>query len=63
MKTYVHLRWYRAEFVLEWDMSDKFVQKIKTHFMVNNFVPENRAVCEKMWKDVEPDWSEMTVQV
>jgi hypothetical protein len=28
----------------------KVVEKMKTHFMFNNFFPENRAVCEIMWK-------------
>jgi len=38
------------------NISNKFVQKISTHFMFYNFVPENRAVCEKMWINiVEPD--------
>jgi hypothetical protein len=28
----------------------KFVEKIKTHFMLNKFSSENRAVYEIMWK-------------
>jgi len=32
-----------------------------THFMLNNFFSENRAVYEIMWKNmVEPDRSQMT---
>jgi hypothetical protein len=34
-----------------------------THFMFNNFFSENRAVYEKMSKNmVEPDWPQMTSQ-
>jgi hypothetical protein len=30
-------------------------EKIKTRLNLNNFLPENRAVCETMWKNmVEP---------
>ena len=32
------------------NVSDKFVQKIKTHFVFNNFFFENRVVYEVMWK-------------
>jgi len=40
----------------------KVVEKIKTHFMFNNFFPENRAVYEIMWKNtVEPSRSQMTI--
>jgi hypothetical protein len=37
-------------------VSDKVVKKIKTHIIFSNiFVFENRAVYEKMWKNiVEP---------
>jgi len=32
------------------------VENIKTRFMFNDFFPENRAVCEIMWKTtVDPD--------
>jgi hypothetical protein len=38
------------------------LEKIKTHFMFNNFSSENRAVYEIMWKSVvEPDRSQMTI--
>ena len=39
------------------NISDKSVQKIKTHVLgsINFFFPENRAICEIMWKPtVEP---------
>jgi len=41
----------------------KFVEKIKTHFMSNNFFsPENLALYEIMWKNiVEPDRSQMRI--
>jgi hypothetical protein len=47
---------YRAQFFLEEEMfQTKFVEKIKTHFMIH-FSPENRAVYEIMWKNmVQPD--------
>jgi hypothetical protein len=39
------------------NVSEKSVEKIKIHFMSNElFPPENRAVCEIMWKNiVEPN--------
>ena len=50
MKNYIHL-WYLAEFFLGWEMfQTKVVEAVKTHFMFNNFFPENRAVYEIMWK-------------
>jgi hypothetical protein len=40
----------------------KVLEKIKTHFMFNNFFPENRAVYEIMWKNmVQPDRPQMAV--
>jgi hypothetical protein len=49
MKTYVHL-WYLAEFFLEGEtFKTKVVQKIKTHFMLNNF---SRKSC-RLWANVE----------
>jgi len=43
------------------DFSDKAVEKIKTHFMLNNnFFFESRAICEIMWKNiVQRDRSQM----
>jgi hypothetical protein len=38
------------------NISDKFVEKIKTHFIFNNVFPDNRAVYEIMWKNMaKPD--------
>ena len=41
----------------------KVAEKIKTHFMCNNFFsPENRTVYEIMWKNmVEPGRPQMSV--
>jgi hypothetical protein len=33
-------------------LQTKVVEKIKTHFVFNKFSPENRAVCEIMWKNM-----------
>ena len=41
-------------------VSDKSCRE-KTHFIFNNFLPVNRAVCEIMWKNVEADRPQMTV--
>jgi len=39
----------------------KFVDKIKSHFMFNNFLPERRAVYEIMWKSIaEPGRPQVT---
>ena len=57
MKTFSHLCQYLAEFFLEWEMFwTKFVEKIKTYFICNNFFsPENLAIYETMSKNmVEP---------
>ena len=45
------------------NVSDKVVEKIKTHFMLNNiFFFLNRAVYEIMWKNmVQPDRPQMTI--
>ena len=45
------------------NISDKFVEKIKTHFMLNNFFFfEKRAVYEIMWKNtVEFGRTHMTI--
>jgi len=40
------------------NVPDKSCKGNKTRFVCNNFFPENRAVCEIMWKNtVEPDRS------
>jgi hypothetical protein len=45
------------------NISDKVVEKIKTHLMFSNFLFfENHAVYEQMWKDiVEPGSPQMTI--
>jgi len=30
----------------------KVVEKIKTHFLFNKFLSQNRALCEIMWKNM-----------
>jgi hypothetical protein len=38
-------------FFLEWEiLKKKAVQKIKTHFVFNNFFPESRSVYETIWE-------------
>ena len=34
---------------------DKFVQKVKTHLACSVTFPENRALYETMWKNMETD--------
>jgi hypothetical protein len=44
------------------NVSCKVVEKIKKHFLLNNFFPENRAVYEKMWENLlEPDRAWMAI--
>jgi len=44
------------------NFSNKIVQKIKTHFVFNDFFSENHAVYEIMWKNiVERDRPQMTI--
>jgi len=41
----------------------KVAEKINTHFMFNNFFPENRVVYEVMWKNtVERGRQQMTIE-
>jgi hypothetical protein len=48
--THVHLRWYLADFLLEWQMfQTKFVAKMKTNFMLNNLF--SRKLCP-LWENV-----------
>jgi hypothetical protein len=43
-------------------VSDKVLEKIKTHFMISDYFLENRAVCEIMWKYmIQPERPKMTV--
>jgi len=63
MKTTRHFWSYLAKFS-EWEMfQTKVLEKIKTHFVVNNFFFfEDRAVCEIMWRNIaEPDRPHMTM--
>jgi len=58
MNTYVYLWQHPVNFFSEWEMFQTYVvHKLKTHFMFNNiFFNENRAVYEKMRKNmIEPD--------
>jgi hypothetical protein len=51
----------RALLLIMRNVSDKFVEKIKTHFMLGNFV-ENRDVYEIRWKNTaEPGRPQMTI--
>jgi hypothetical protein len=63
MKTNIHLRSYLAQFFLEWKtLQTKFVQKIKTNILCSANIFENRAVYEKMWKNiVERGKPQMTI--
>jgi hypothetical protein len=48
MKTFLHLWQYLTKFFLEWDkFYRKFVEKIKTYFMFNNFFPKNHEIMSK----------------
>jgi hypothetical protein len=50
MKIYVHILYHLAEFFLEWEMfQPKAVEKIKTHFIFNNFF----AKIVRLWGNVE----------
>jgi hypothetical protein len=53
MKTFLHAWQYLAEFFLKQEMLQmKVLERINTHILCwLNFFPENRAVCELMWKN------------
>jgi hypothetical protein len=39
------------------------VERIKTHFVLNNFICKNQAFYEIMWKNVaQPDRSQMAIK-
>jgi hypothetical protein len=43
------------------NVSDKLVEKIKSHILCSITFSENSALCEMMWKNiVEPDRPQMT---
>ena len=45
MKLYARLWKYLAEFFLEWEtFQSKVADKIKIHFIISNFFPQNRAI-------------------
>ena len=51
MKTYVHLRQYLAQFLLEREIFlINIVEKIKTHVLIPITSFRNRAVYEIMWE-------------
>jgi hypothetical protein len=53
MNTNIHNWSTLAQFFLNWHVSDKFVEKIKTHFMLNNFFPRKSVIYEIIWKNTE----------
>ena len=58
---YVHVssRWIITKMR---NISDKFVEKIKTRISCSEFFSENRVICEVMWKImVQPDTTQMTI--
>ena len=64
-KTYLNLWKYVAEFLLEWEIfQTKYcIEDQITHLCSIAVFPENRAVCEIMWKNiVEPDRLHMKTQ-
>jgi uncharacterized Fe-S cluster-containing MiaB family protein len=64
MKTNIHSLSYLAQFFLERKrFQTKVVDKIKTYILCSvNFLSENRAVYEVMWKDnVQPDSPQMAI--
>jgi len=64
MATDICFSFYFAPFFLEWEIYQaKVVEKIKTHFLCNDFFFfENRAVYGIMWKNIlEPDRLQMTI--
>jgi hypothetical protein len=54
----------RCILLIKRNISDKSCRENQnTHFMFNNFFPENRAVYEIKWKNmVQPDRPQMTIQ-
>jgi hypothetical protein len=51
MKTNTHFLSYLAQLLLEWEIfQTEVVEKIKTHFMFNNFF-KNIVIYEIIWKE------------
>jgi len=66
MITNIHIWSYLAQFFLEWEMfQSKSVEEIETHHILCSatiFFFENRAIYEKMWKNiVEGGRPQMTI--
>ena len=63
MKTSSYM-WHLADVFLEWEIfQTKFVEEIRTHFLFNNFFPENRTVYEIISINVvETEGPQMTSQ-
>jgi hypothetical protein len=64
MKTTIHFCSYLALFFLEWEMLlyKSFRKSQNTPFLFKNFIFENRAVYEIMWKNtVEPGRPHITI--
>jgi hypothetical protein len=63
MRTNIHFLSYLTQFFLEWEkLRTQVVQKIKAHFMFNNFFSENHGIYEVMWKNiVQPNRPQMTI--
>ena len=66
MRTDIKFWSYLVQFFLEWEIFEKRVlQKIKTHILcsITPPLPENRAVCEIMWKNtVQRCRPQMTIE-
>jgi hypothetical protein len=62
-KTYIHLLWCVVELLLDWEtVLTKFVQNIKTRFVLNNFFAENHVIYEIIWRNiVQPDRLQMKI--
>ena len=63
MKTYVYLWSYIGELFLNKIFLDEICrEKQNTHFMLHNFVSENRSIYDITWKNtVQPDEQQTTV--
>jgi hypothetical protein len=64
MKTCGHLWQYLVQFFLEWEMfCTKVVEKTQTHCTFGTLFPEDRAVYDRMWKNMaQPDRPQMPIQ-
>jgi len=64
MKTIIHFLSCLAHFLLQWEkFQEKKRENQNTHFVFNNIFFLNRAVYERMWKNlVEPDRPKMATR-